>query len=390
MRSMEDPLPSPWFEQPHHIRLPMLSPLQQTVFCAALILATSVHAQNVGINADGAAPAASAMLDVDVSALPAAGKRGLLVPRVSLTAINVAAPVVAPAVSLLVYNTASAGVVPNNVTPGYYYWSGTVWLRLFSGNEAWNTLGNSGTVAATNFLGTRDNIGMQVRTFNVQRFEFNTAGQLASFGDGTAALPTYSWTSDTDMGIFRQGVNTMGFSTAAVERMRISNIGNVGIGGVPGVGAILDLQATNKGALLPRVALSSIISNAPIGAAGIAQGMLVFNTATTGAAPNNVYPGYYYWDGAKWRRFVDVTVGVWYYPPFPNLLANTRYTFTANIPGHTWNSGATVALGGDWAVPPNVVVESVESRTGQVRFRVYNYDFFTNYLNMDFIITTTR
>ena len=140
---------------------------------------------------------------------------------------------------------------------------------------------------------------MQVRTNNIQRYEFNTAGQLASFGDGTAALPAYSWTTNTNMGLFRQSLNTLGFSTTGVERMRISNIGNVGIGGVPGVGAILDLQATNKGALLPRVALTSIISNAPIGAAGILQAMMVYNTATAGAAPNNVYPGYYYWDGAS-------------------------------------------------------------------------------------------
>lgn len=367
----------------------MLRHFQRALFYVAFICATSVQAQNIGINVNGAVPAASALLDIDASALPANDKRGLLIPRIALTSRTTAAPVVGPAASLLIYNTATAGAAPNNVTPGYYYWSGAEWLRMFSGNDAWSTLGNSGTVAATNFLGTRDNIGVQVRTNNVQRFEFNTAGQLASFGDGTAALPAYSWTTNTTMGLFRQGVNTMGFSTTGVERMRISSIGNVGIGGVPGVGAILDLQATNKGALLPRLTLSNITSNAPIGPAGILQGMMVYNTATAGAAPIDVYPGYYYWDGAKWRRFVDVTVGVWYYPP--TLIApNTRYTFTANIPGQTWNSGATVALGGDWAVPPNVVVEYVESRTGQVRFRVLNYDLSTSYLNMDFIITTTR
>ncbi|HQV53389.1 MAG: hypothetical protein IPI00_17105 [Flavobacteriales bacterium] len=351
---------------------------------AFLLFSTAAHAQNVGINATGAAPAASAMLDIT------SGTTGLLVPRVVLTSIVVAAPIVAPDNSLLVFNTNTVAGV-NGVSPGYYYWNTPTlrWIRFAASTDAWAILGNAGTVAATNFLGTTDNIGVQVRTNNIQRYEFNTAGQLASFGDGTAALPAYSWTTNTNMGLFRQSLNTLGFSTTGVERMRISNIGNVGIGGVPGVGAILDLQATNKGALLPRVALTSIISNAPIGAAGILQAMMVYNTATAGAAPNNVYPGYYYWDGARWRRFVDATVGVWYYPPL-NIAANTIYTLTAIIPGHTWNSGASVVLGGDWAVPPNVVVESVESRTGQVRFRVYNYDLFTSYLNMDFIITTTR
>ena len=352
---------------------------------AFLLLGTVAQAQNIAINATGAAPAASAMLDIT------SGTTGLLVPRVLLTSIIVAAPIAAPANSLLVFNTNTV-VGVNGVSPGYYYWNTPTlrWIRFAASPDAWAILGNAGTVAATNFLGTTDNIAVQVRTNNVQRFEFNTAGQLASFGDGTAALPAYSWTTNTNMGLFRPGLNTLGFSTTGVERMQISNIGNVGIGGVPGVGAILDVQATNRGALLPRLALSNITSNLPIGAAGILPAMIVYNTATAGVAPNNVYPGYYYWDGARWRRFVDVTVGVWYYPPFPSLAAFTRYTFTANIPGHTILSGATVALSGDWATAPNVVIESVESRTGQVRFRVYNYDLFTSYLNMDFIITTTR
>jgi hypothetical protein len=78
----------------------------------------SVQAQNIGINADGAAPDASALLDIDAAALPANNKRGLLMPRIALTSRLIAAPVVAPAASLVVYNTATAGLVPNNVTPG--------------------------------------------------------------------------------------------------------------------------------------------------------------------------------------------------------------------------------------------------------------------------------
>ena len=53
-------------------------------------------------------------------------------PRVALTATNIAAPVVNPqggdlAASTMVYNTATAGTSPNNVFPGYYYWNGTIW-----------------------------------------------------------------------------------------------------------------------------------------------------------------------------------------------------------------------------------------------------------------------
>ncbi|MDO5978490.1 hypothetical protein [Flavivirga spongiicola] len=64
-----------------------------------------------------------------------ASNSGVLFPRVALTAKNVAAPVLNPdggllAVSTVVYNTATAGVSPNVVKPGYYYWSGTDWVSF--------------------------------------------------------------------------------------------------------------------------------------------------------------------------------------------------------------------------------------------------------------------
>ncbi|RYE18357.1 MAG: hypothetical protein EOP51_22130, partial [Sphingobacteriales bacterium] len=69
---------------------------------------------------------ASALLELEAS------NKGLLVPRVALTSIIVAAPVTTPADALTVFNTATAGSAPNNVTPGYYYWSTpqSKWIRL--------------------------------------------------------------------------------------------------------------------------------------------------------------------------------------------------------------------------------------------------------------------
>ncbi|HRD54199.1 MAG TPA: hypothetical protein PKY96_16290 [Flavobacteriales bacterium] len=135
-----------------------------TLFALTIAIGSAVRSQNVAINADGAAPNASAMLDVDVTALPANNKRGLLVPRVALTATNVAAPVVGPAASLLVYNTATAGAAPNNVIPGYYYWNGAVWVRFATTGDGWLTTGNAGTVAGTNFIGTTDAVDWVIKT----------------------------------------------------------------------------------------------------------------------------------------------------------------------------------------------------------------------------------
>lgn len=75
-------------------------------------------------------PNASAKLDVSSSTL------GFLPPRVALTASNVFAPIVgtsSAAAGLLIYNTATAGIIPNNVVPGYYYWNGSAWVQIAGG-----------------------------------------------------------------------------------------------------------------------------------------------------------------------------------------------------------------------------------------------------------------
>ncbi len=212
----------------------------RTLLLTCVLVGTGVHAQNIGINASGAAPDASAVLDLDVAAHPAADKKGLLIPRMALTATNVAAPVVAPATSLLVYNTATAGTAPNNVTPGFYSWNGTTWVRFGMDGEAWRVTGNAGTTAGTNFIGTTDAQDFVVKTGGSaatnERLRVLSTGPVvlnratAAAGDvlsvyasgtgGLSALGDYAVNGYTDIGygVYGDAGNTAGIGVVAVNR----------------------------------------------------------------------------------------------------------------------------------------------------------------------------
>jgi hypothetical protein len=97
-------------------------------------------------------PNASAKLEV------ASSTQGFLPPRIALTSTtdnttikNAAGTSITPATGLLIYNTASAGTAPNNVTPGYYYFNGVAWVQISAGL----IIDNSKTAGFT--LGATDN-----------------------------------------------------------------------------------------------------------------------------------------------------------------------------------------------------------------------------------------
>lgn len=62
--------------------------------------------------------------------------RGLLLPRLELTATDSFAPLTAHVEGMTVYNTATAGTGATAVTPGYYYNDGTQWVRVATGADA--------------------------------------------------------------------------------------------------------------------------------------------------------------------------------------------------------------------------------------------------------------
>src|SRR5690554_6519923 len=75
----------------------------------------------------------------------------------------------------------------------------------------------------------------------------------------------------------------------------------VGIGTLtPNASSQLDVVSNDKGALLPRVSLSSTTDSTTI-SNGNVNSLLVFNTNTE----NDIKPGYYYWFEDKWMRVMN-------------------------------------------------------------------------------------
>ena len=70
--------------------------------------------------------------------------------------------------------------------------------------------------------------------------------------------------------------------------------------------SILDASSNSKGILIPRVVLTDVNTLAPIsGTATAPEALMVYNTATAGTSPNRVTPGFYFWSGVKWTRFLN-------------------------------------------------------------------------------------
>lgn len=96
-----------------------------------LLGVTNIHAQvTIGSNYK---PNSNALLDLRENA-DSSSTKGVLFPRVALTSTVSPSPMSSFTKGLIVYNTAIAGVSPNNVITGFYYSDGTKWFPISGGN----------------------------------------------------------------------------------------------------------------------------------------------------------------------------------------------------------------------------------------------------------------
>lgn len=161
--------------------------------------------------------------------------------------------------------------------------------------------------------------------------------------------------------------------------------GQISIGtNAPNASAILELNSSSKGFLPPRIALNSISDVSTINSP--TTGLVIYNTATAGTAPNNIFPGYFYFDGTKWQHlfnpsanFIKTTI------PINSASPSGTASGTATI--SNWSTSYT-SVGGTVEIKANFTAYS-GSNFSQVTFKLLrdgteidNVKYYFNYANL--------
>lgn len=181
----------------------------------------AAFSQNVGINTTGATPSSNAILDLNTGN---AYNTGFIIPHVTLGAslTTFSPPIVNAATGndtgMVVYNMNGAQPV------GYYYWSGSIWVNLSgSAVNAWSISGNSGTTPLTNYIGTNDSVGFEIKVNGKQRMMFNINQSCISAGLGDLSQTTTGHNNDA-WGNYALANNTTGsYNSAVAGRALYSN-----------------------------------------------------------------------------------------------------------------------------------------------------------------------
>ncbi|HET9057168.1 MAG TPA: hypothetical protein VFN30_10015 [Chitinophagaceae bacterium] len=132
----------------------------------------------------------NALLEIDASGTP---KKGLLLPRVALVAVNNPSPFTRFIEGLSVYNTATSGSVPDDVSPGFYVCDGTRWVRAADryhrgpSSQPWYKA-NTVVQAANNTdsVYIQGNVGIGINNPLFRLHTITTDSAIAHFGQDTS------------------------------------------------------------------------------------------------------------------------------------------------------------------------------------------------------------
>lgn len=152
-------------------------------------------------------------------------------------------------------------------------------------------------------------------------------------GPSSVDLTNDAWVNDTANNMVKLGTQTDGSIRTAGTDFIVKDNGQIAIGtSTPAASAVLDITSSNKGLLLPRVALNSKTDMGTI--TSPTEGLLVYNTGL-GALKSS---GMYYWDGFQWTSFK--TDGGTSSPSTDLNIGETRTT-VINVPTSSFVTGST-------------------------------------------------
>lgn len=228
-------------------------------------------------------------------------KAGLKIAEIALTSILDATtlPVQEMSKGTLVWNTATAGTAPNNVTPGFYIWMGTKWEKILS-----SASGNTKTI-------------------------YDGNGKLAS--NRTIEMDTLSlaYTSEATNGTSHFSVDGTTFNVNAADN-------RVGIGNANPM-ATLDVAGnpTNTtspdGVIVPRITRAQLIAKTVYGTNQ--TGAMIYITDLSGTVnaqtANVTATGLYFFNGTVWQKVIQDSVANSYM--FVRATAQQTVNLNSNI-----------------------------------------------------------
>ncbi len=238
---------------------------QICIFLAASVFTSTMFAQ-VGIGI--ATPNTNSMLDIS------SNNKGLLLPRLALTGRTVASPLGAFVAGMTVYNTATAGTAPDNVTPGFYLSDGSSWLRLTT--DGWSPTGNTGTTSA-NFIGTVDDAVLKFRVFNQVAGVIDHSLANSYFGYLSGGTGTDNF-NNTGIGFRTLSTVSTGFYNTAVGTDALKNTTTGYNNTAVGANTLLSVSGTNYNTAVGSGALATHVTGN-------------FNTAVGGQSLQNSSSG---------------------------------------------------------------------------------------------------
>lgn len=154
----------------------------------------------------------------------------------------------------------------------------------------------------------------------------------------------------------------------------ISTYGQVGIGtATVNNGVILQLEASDKGLLFPRVALTSRTATNPL-PTSIPTGTIVFNTVTSGVFPNAISPGLHWWSETD-HQWTNISTNL------DN--ATLKYTNSETATNYNTISWQNVKLFGNRIINESTAVYSVNTNNHTVTIGKYGLYSISSLLSFD-------